>query len=96
MPGATYPFKEVFKILELVNMNTIYTHNGQEQHHIDYITCSQRWRSTIESAKTRPGADYSSDHQLLIAKFRLTLEKVGKTKPFWYNLNQILYDYTWR
>ena len=75
-------------------MDTIYAHNGQQQHHIDYITCSQRWRSTIESAKTRPGADYSSDHQLLIAKFRLTLEKVGKTKPFWYNLNQILYDYT--
>ena len=70
-------------------MDTIYIHNGQYQHHIDYIICSQRWRSTIESAKTRPGADYGSDHQLLIAKFRLTLEKVGKTKPFWYNLNKI-------
>ena len=55
---------------------------------------SQRWRSSIESAKTRPGADYGSDHQLLIAKFRLTLKKVGKTRSFRYNLNQILYDHT--
>uniref|UniRef100_A0A452F5Y7 Transmembrane and coiled-coil domain-containing protein 5B n=1 Tax=Capra hircus TaxID=9925 RepID=A0A452F5Y7_CAPHI len=39
----------------------------------------QRWGSSIQSAKTRPGADYGSDHQLLIAKFRLRLKKVGKT-----------------
>ena len=45
--------------------------------------------------KTRPGADYGSDHELLIAKFRLKLEKVGKiTRPFRYELNQIPYDYT--
>ena len=95
MPGETYPFKEVFKTLELVNMDTIYTHNGQYQHHIDYIICSQRWRSTIESAKTRPGADYGSDHQLLIAKFKLKLKKVEKTtRPFKYDLNKIPYDYT--
>ena len=57
--------------------------------------CSQRWRSSIQSAKTRPGADCGSDHELLIAKFRLTLEKVGKTtRPFRYDLNQIPYDYT--
>ena len=37
----------------------------------DYILCSQRWRSSIQSAKTRPGADCSSDHELLITKFRL-------------------------
>ena len=50
---------------------------------------------TIQSAKTRPGADYGSDHELLIAKFRLKLKKVGKTtRPFRYDLNQILYDYT--
>ena len=58
-----------------------------------------RWRSSIQSAKTRPGADYGSDHELLIAKFRLKLKKVGKTtRPFKYELNQILYDYTlaWR
>ena len=45
--------------------------------------------------KTRPGADYSSDHELLIAKFRLKLKKVGKTtRPFRYDLNQIPCDYT--
>ena len=46
-------------------------------------------------SKTRPGADYGSDHELLIAKFRLKLKKVGKaTRPFRYDLNQISYDYT--
>ena len=46
-------------------------------------------------AKTRPGADCASDHELLIAIFRLKLKKVGKTtRPFRYDLNQILYDYT--
>ena len=45
--------------------------------------------------KRRPGADCGSDHELLIAKFRLKLKKVGKTtRPFRYDLNQILYDYT--
>ena len=49
----------------------------------------------MQSAKTRPGADCGSDHELLIAKFRLKLKKVGKsTRPFKYDLNQILYDYT--
>ena len=58
----------------------------------DYILCSQRWRSSIQSAKRRPGA---ADHELLIAKFRLKLKKVGKiTRPFRYDLNQIPYDYT--
>ena len=57
--------------------------------------CSQRWRSSIQSAKTRQGADCGSDHELLIAKFRLELKKVGKTtRPFRYDLNQIPYDYT--
>ena len=46
------------------------------------------------SAKTRPGADCGSDHELLIAKFRLKLKKVGKTIPYRYDLNQIPYDYT--
>ena len=60
-----------------------------------YILCSQGWRSSIQSAKTRPGADCGSDHELLIAKFRLKLKKVGKpTKPFRYDLNQTPYDYT--
>ena len=50
---------------------------------------------SIQSAKTRPGADCVSDHELLIAKFRLKLKKVGKTSiSFRYDLNQIQYDYT--
>ena len=62
---------------------------------VDYILCSQNWRSSIQSEKTRPGADCGSDHELLIAKFRLMLKKVGKTtRPFRYDLNQIPYDYT--
>ena len=69
--------------------------DGQHWNQIDYILCSQRWRSSIQSAKTRPGADSGSDHELLIAKFRLKLRKVGKTtRPFRYDLNQIPYDYT--
>ena len=52
-------------------------------------------RSSIQSAKTRPRSDYGSDHELLIAKFRLKLEKVGKTtRPFRYALNQIPSNYT--
>ena len=45
--------------------------DGQHRNQIDYILCSQRWRSSIKSAKTRPGADCGSDHELLIAKFKL-------------------------
>ena len=67
--------------------------DGQHLNQIDYILCSQRWRGSIKSAKTRPGADCGSDHEL-IAKFRLKLKKVGKTtRPFRYDLNQIPYDY---
>ena len=69
--------------------------DGQHWNQIDCILCSQRWRSCIQSAKTRPGTDCGSDHELLTAKFRLKLKKVGKTtRPFRYDLNQILYDYT--
>ena len=64
--------------------------DGQHWNQIDYILCSQRWRSSIHSAKTRLGANCCSDHELLIAKFRLNLKKVGKTtRPFRYDLNQI-------
>ena len=52
--------------------------DGQHRNQTDYILCSQRWRCSIQSVKTRPGADYGSDHQLLIAKFRLKLKKVEK------------------
>ena len=69
--------------------------DGQHQNQIAYILYSQKWRSSIQSAKTRPGADYGSDHKLLIAKFRIKLKKVGKTtRPFRYDLHQIPYDYT--
>ena len=66
---------------------------GQYQNHIYYILFRQRWRSSIPSAKTRPGADCGSDYELLIAKFRLKLRKVGKTtRPFKYDLNHIPYQ----
>ena len=69
--------------------------DGQLQNQIDYILCSQRWRSSIQSTKTRPGADCGSDHELLIAKFRLKFKKVGKTiRPFRYDLNKIHNNYT--
>ena len=53
--------------------------DGQHRNQIDYIFCSQTWRSSIQSAKTRPGADCGSDHELLIAKFRLKLKRVRIT-----------------
>ena len=57
--------------------------DGQHQDQIDYILCSKRWRSSIQSANTRLGAGCVSDHEYLIAKFRLKLKKVGKiTKLF--------------
>ena len=59
--------------------------DGQYWNQIDYILCSWKWRSSIQSAKTRPGADCGSDHELLIAKFRVKLKKVGKiTRPLRY------------
>ena len=68
--------------------------DGQHRNQIDYILCRQRWISSIQSAKTRSGADYVSDHEL-IAKFRLKLKKVEKTtRPFRYELSQLPYDYT--
>ena len=52
--------------------------NDQNWIQTDYILCSQRWRSSIQSTKTTPGADCGSDHELFIAKFRLKLHKWGK------------------
>ena len=89
----------------MVIANTLFQHirrlytwtspDGLYQNKIDCIPYSQRCRSSIQSSKTRPGADCGSDHELLIAKFRLKLKKVGKTtRPFRYDLNHILYDYT--
>ena len=67
--------------------------DGQYRNQIDYTLYSQRGRSSTQSAKTILGADCGSD-QVLIAKFRLKLKKIGKTtRPFMHDLNQILYDY---
>ena len=69
--------------------------DGQNGNQIDYILCSQRWRSCIQSAKTRPGTDCGSDHECVIAKFRHKLTKVGKTtRALRCDLNQIPYNYT--
>ena len=69
--------------------------DGQHQNQIDYILCSQIWRNSVQSAKTRPEADCGSDYEHLIAKFRSKLKKVGKTtRPCRYDLSQIPYDYT--
>ena len=72
--------------LVMATQGRIYTWaspDGQYQNQIDYILCSQRWRSSIQSAKTRQESDCSSDHELLIAKLRLKLKKVGETtRPF--------------
>ena len=64
--------------------------NGQYRNQTYYIPCSWRWRSCIQLAKTRPGADCGSDHQLFIAKFRLKWKKRGETTR--HNWNQILYE----
>ena len=64
--------------------------DGQHRNQIDYILCSQRWRSSIQSTKIRLVADCGSDHELLIARFRLKLKIVGETtRPFRHDLNQI-------
>ena len=76
-------------------LSTIQETDGQYQNQIDYVLCSLRWRSSTQSEKTRPGVDRGSDHELelLIAKFRPKLKKVGKTtRQFRYDLNQIPYD----
>ena len=69
--------------------------DGQHGNQIDYILCSQRWRSSIQSAKTRPGAKCGSNYELLIVKLRLKLKKVGKTtRLLRHELNRIPYNYT--
>ena len=69
--------------------------DGQYWNQIDYILCSQRWKSSVQSVKTRLGDGCGSDHELLIAKFKLQLKKVGETsRPFRNDLNQIPYDYS--
>ena len=78
-----------------VHLYTWTSPDGQHWNQIDYIFCSQRWRSSIQSAKIRPVVDGGSYQELLIAKFRLKLKRVEKTtRPFRYDLSQIPYDYT--
>ena len=72
------------------NTKQVVTQHTPAHHVVILRACS-----THETAKARPGADCGSDHELLITKFRLKLKKVGETnRPFWYNLNQIPYNYT--
>ena len=96
--GYNVPLLELCQENSLVIANTLFQQHkrrlytwtspdGQYQNQIDYILCSQRWRSSIQSAKTRLGADCGSHDELLIVKFRLKLKKVGKTtRPFRYDL----------
>ena len=98
-------------LIEFCQENTLVTktpfsnntreHSTCEHHQVVYskirliFFCSWKWRSSWQSAKIRPGADCGSDHELLIAKFRLKLKKVGKiTRPFRYDLNRIPFYYT--
>ena len=85
IPKIQCPFKKNDQISQLMFLAILSMH----------ASTTWRWRSSIQSTKTRPGADCGSDHELLITKFRLKLKKVGKTtRPFRYDLNQIPYDYT--
>ena len=97
-PSHPLPLPSLWPSIFPSNKRRLYTWtspDGQYLNQIDYILCSQRRRSSIKSAKTRLGADCSSDHKLIMAKFRHKLKKVGKTtRPFRYDLNQIPYDYT--
>ena len=89
----------------LVIANTFFQHTREDSTHGHHQMVNMEIRLIIffvaedgevhHSAKTRPGADCGSDHELLIAKFRLKLNKVGKTtRPFRYDLDHIPYDYT--
>ena len=86
--------KHLFPTMQETTLH-MYTPDGQYRNQTYHVLCSQRWRSSTRSAKTRPGADCGSDHELLTVRFRLKLKKVGKTtRLFKYDLNQIPYDYT--
>ena len=95
------PCKHFFKTVVLTAYQTLLlqamtdTQDDKYQNQIDYIICSQRQRSSIQSAKIRPGVDCGSDLEFLIAKCRIKLKKVGKTnRSFRYDQNQIPYDCT--
>ena len=105
---AVQKLTEVCQEITLVIANTLFQQHkrrlytwtsadGQHRNQIDYILCSQRWRSSIQSTKTRRGADCDSDHELFIVKFRLKLKTVEKTTgPFKYDLTQSLMTVQWK
>ena len=63
---------------------------GMYRNQIDYIICKQRWKSSLQSAKTLPGADYGTDHELLTTRLKVKLKKnKAVQKPVKYNLNNI-------
>ena len=69
--------------------------DGQHQIRLIIFFAAKDGEALYSSTKTRPGADCGSDHELLIAKFKLKLKKIGKTnRPCMNDLNQIPYDYT--
>ena len=87
--------KHPFPRTQEMTLHMDITRCQMRRNQIDYIVCSQRWRSSIQLAKTKCGTDCGSDHELFVAKFMLKLKKVGKTyQPFRYDLNKMLYDYT--
>ena len=95
LPRESTGHRKYFLPITKRRLYTWISPDHQYWNQIDYILCSQRWRSSIQSAKTRPGADCGSDHELLTANLRLKLKKVGKiTRPFRYDLNQIPDGYT--
>ena len=88
--------KHSFPTTQEITFHTDIT-NGQHQNQTDCILCSQRWRRSVQSAKTRAGGDCGSDHELRTAKSRLIMKEVGKiTRPFRYDLNQIPMIIQWR
>ena len=80
----------------LVIANILFNNTREDSTHGHHQMVNTKIRliSSIQSAKTRLGADCGSDHEFLIAKFRLKLKKGKTTRPFRYDLNQIPYDYT--
>jgi exonuclease III len=64
--------------------------NGLHRNQIDYILCQQRWKSSVQSTRTLPGADCGTDHELLVAGMRIKLKKVNRTSlPKRYDLENI-------
>ena len=88
-------YSELWYNITRVNSTLWTSPDGQYQNQIDYISLQLKMEKLYTVRKRRPGADCGSDHELLIAKFRLKLKKVGKTTgPFRYDLSQIPYNYT--